>query len=162
MTNLLALDQSSTHVGYAIFKDGVLTHWDEFVPDSPNYDALRKFIKKTIKENAIDIVIVETIYLAFFRGKVQAQVFKVLATVKAHIWAAARDAGCEVVEVSAYHAMRALTGITKVATKREVRKAAMIEGALKLTGEAVSDHVADAVGLGLAYIQSLQVHVPQP
>jgi Holliday junction resolvasome RuvABC endonuclease subunit len=160
--NLLALDQSSTHVGYAIFKDGILAHWDEFKPDPPHYDALRTEVRRLILEHSIDTVVVETIYLAFFGGKVQAQVFKVLATVKAHIWAAARDAGCEVVEVSAYHAMKALTGITKVATKREVRKAAMIEGAFKLTGEVVSDHVADAVGLGLAYIQSLQVHVPQP
>lgn len=160
--NLLALDQSSTHVGYAIFKNGVLTHWDEFVPDPIHYDALRAEVRRLIAKHSIDTVVVETIYLAFFGGKVQAQVFKVLATVKAHIWAAARDAGCEVVEVSAYHAMRALTGITKVATKREVRKAAMIEGALKLTGEVVSHHTADSIGLGLAHLQSLSAHAPQP
>lgn len=157
---LVALDQSSKAVGWVVFLDGAFESSGVLKPDPPNFDLLRLWVKdmvSTLKNEGYDVTVaVESIYLAFFGGKPQAQTFKVLAQTQAHIWAAARDSGVEVVEVSAYDAMHTLTGINKVATKREVRKAAMIDAAKEFIGYEVSEHESDALGLALYMMEQKQ------
>lgn len=157
---LVALDQSSHAVGWVVFLNGEFESSGVLKPDPPNFDLLRHWVKDmvgTLKNEGYDVTVaVESIYLAFFGGKPQAQTFKVLAQTQAHIWAAAREMGVEVVEVSAYNAMKTLTGINKVATKREVRKAAMIEAATEFIGQEVSEHEADALGIALCFLEQQQ------
>lgn len=157
---LIALDQSSKAVGWVVFLDGEFESSGVLKPDPPNFDLLRTWVKDMVSslrnEGYVPEVIVESIYLAFFGGKPQAQTFKVLSQTQAHIWAAARDSGVNVVEVSAYDAMRSLTGITKVATKREVRKEAMITAAKDFIGYDVSEHESDALGLALHFLETEQ------
>ena len=157
---LIALDQSSTHVGWCVFLNGVFESSGVLKPDPPNYDLLRYWVKDMVgqlKAEGYEVTVaVESIYLAFFGGRPQAQTYKVLAQTQAHIWAAAREMHTEVVEISAYNAMRTLTGITKVATKREIRKAAMISHAKDFIGHEVSEHESDALGLALYWLEQEQ------
>jgi len=154
---LIALDQSSSAVGWVVFLNGVFESSGVLKPDPPHFDLLRYWVKDmvgTLKDDGYTVeVAVESIYMAIYGGRPQVQTFKVLAQTQAHIWAAARDMKVEVSEVTAYDAMKSLTGINKVATKRDVRKEAMIANATRLIGQPVSEHESDAYGLALAYLQ---------
>lgn len=154
---LVALDQSSSAVGWCVFLDGDFESSGVLKPDKPDFDMLRLWVKdmvSTLQNEGYDtLVAVESIYLAIFKGKPQAQTFKVLAQTQAHIWAAARDMKANVVEVTAFDAMKTLTGINNIATKREVRKSAMMSAAKDLIGYEVSEHESDAIGIALACLR---------
>lgn len=143
---LVAFDQSSSHVGFAIFEKGAFAVGGDYKPDKPNYDALRNFVKNLVSFG--DTVVLESVYLGL-----NPHVYEELIRVQSHIWAAARDAGCSVNVVTPFEALKALTGITNPKTKSANRKAAMVEHAARLVGETVSEHQADAIGLALAYLR---------
>lgn len=157
---LIALDQSSSAVGWVVFLNGEFESSGVLKPDPPDYDLLRGWVKDmtgTLQGEgyAVDVC-VEGIYLKFFKGKPQVQTYKVLAQCQAHIWAASRDMGCKVTEVTAYDAMKTLTGINQVATKTEIRKAAMKEHAAEFLGYEVSEHESDALGIALYFLEQKQ------
>lgn len=171
---LIALDQSSKAVGWVVFIDGVFESSGVLKPDPPDYDLLRVWMKDMIGQlraegNEVEVV-VESVYLASYpvrdkkTGRIimqpQAQTFKVLVQTQSHVWAATREMGIPVCEMTAFDAMKALTGINNIATKREVRKAAMIENAERLLGTTVTEHQADAYGLALAFLQNKQPATP--
>lgn len=153
---LIAFDQSPLHVGRCIFLDSQPKSWGEYEPDPPHYDELRRWMRDMIGVFHSDgyhvTVILESIYLKFYGGKPQVDTYQKLCRIQSHIWAIAREMGADVVEITPYKAMAALTGIREITTKSEVRKAAMIASASKLVGETVSEHIADSVGLGIAYL----------
>jgi len=156
---VIAFDQSPLHVGRAIFIDGKLESHGEIDPDPPDYDNLRQWVGVTIgllqrQDECHVTVVVESIYMKFFKGKPQVHTYQTLARTQSHIWAAARMWEADVVEMTPYKAMVALTGITDIKTKTEVRKPAMVAAATRMVGEPVSEHTADAIGLGLAYINT--------
>jgi len=173
---IFALDQSTTHIGHAIFLEGVLDIYGEGIADPPHYDLVRKWVRSHIKilqDDGYNVTCaVETLHLHYYpvknnkTGRVdrkpQVQVFEKLVRAQSHIWAASRDMGCSVVQVTPYDAMRILTGISDIKTKREDRKTAMVLHASKMLGETVSDHVADAVGIGMAYLSNSNGRVQPP
>lgn len=167
---LIALDQSSTNVGWVVFLDGVFESSGVLKPDPVDYDLLRFWVKDmigTLKTDGYEVdVAVESIFLKSYpvkdkkTGKMkmqpQAQTFKVLAQIQAHVWASARDMGCKVTEITAFYAMKTLTGINEVATKTEIRKAAMKKHAEEFLGYEVSEHEADALGIALYFLEQQQ------
>src|SRR3990172_9121384 len=166
--SIFALDQSTKHIGFAIFLDGVLESYGEEMADPPDYDLVRNWTRDhigTLQDEGYHVTCaVETLHLHYYpvknpktgrvERKPQVKVFEKLVRVQSHIWAASRDMKCPVVQVTPYDAMHVLTGISKITTKSEDRKAAMVLYATKIVGEAVSDHVADAIGIGLAHLSN--------
>ena len=87
VSNLLALDQSSTTTGYAIFKDGqpvVISHFTAKGTDlGSRLEQLRNKVIELIKEHNIDEVVFEDIQLQDMAGgkDVGIKTFKILAEV---------------------------------------------------------------------------------
>lgn len=145
----------------------VIESYGEERADPPNYDLVRDWVRDhigTLQDEGYHVIcVVEDLYLNYYpvrnnktgrvERKPQVKVFETLVRVQSHIWAAARDMKCQVEVITPYEAMHVLTGITDVKTKREIRKAHMVKCASEMLGTTVSDHVADALGIGLAFLK---------
>ena len=86
VSNLLALDQSSTTTGYAVFKDGkpvVISHFTVSGDLGDRLEKIRNKIIGLIKEHEIDEVVFEDIQLQDMAGgrDVGIKTFKILAEV---------------------------------------------------------------------------------
>ena len=155
MIATLALDQSTSAIGYCTIIGSELESWGLLKPDWPRLDMVRSFVKDYCQQFRAEgyepIVVVENIYLGL-----NANTFRQLAILMGHIQAATYDCGAEFETVTANEALFALTGIQtspRNPVKRERRKALIIEAASSLAGEKLKEDTADAVAIGLAYLR---------
>lgn len=161
---ILATDQSTKVVGWCTLVGKEPEDWGEYVPDPPHYNGLRGWIKDMIRSLYADghrhiVVAVEDVYLAFFKpGKPQVHVYQTLLSTREHIHAAAMDMSVRsdldfqlsYHVIKPYEALVSLSGVTNTRTKRKERKRIMTAAANAVLRDSVSEHTADALGIGLA------------
>ena len=154
---VVALDQSTRMVGWAIFlengKNWRIESWGNHKPDPPDYDTLRVWLRDTIgtlQAQGYDVhVPIETVYVGPNRN-----VSLILSHCQGYFHAIVREMSATYAEVTPAQSLKEMTGIT-ARLKREQRKEAMCRVALEVLGESVTDDIADAVGIGKAYISQL-------
>jgi len=157
---ILALDQSTSKIGWVVLIGNDVDSFGEFDPDKPHFDDVRAWVKDmagTLKAQGHDVtVVVEDVYLAKYydsktkQWRYQVHTYDVLHSIREHIHAAARDVGADYLVVKPYDAMVALSGVTDPKTKREDRKRIMKAAAELTLNEKASEHVSDALGIAFA------------
>ena len=159
MKAIVALDQSTTKIGWVVLIGKDVESFGELDPDKPHYDLVRTWIRDmagTLMAQGYKVtVVVEDVYLATWNSKPQVHVYDVLLSIREHIHAATRDIGAGYLVVKPYDALVALSGVTDPKTKRENRKRIMIAAAELTLNEKVSEHVADSLGLAFAAYNKL-------
>jgi len=159
---ILAFDQSQSTIGWVLMLGKDVHSHGQFKPDPIHFDKVREWVRGCIGQLIKDgfkleniTVATEDVYLAHYNNKPQVHTLVTLLSIREHIHAASRDMGVNYLVITPFNAMNALTGINNIYTKREERKAAMMKSAELLLGEKVSEHEADALGVGMAAFNAL-------
>jgi hypothetical protein len=154
-TAVLALDQSSSHVGWASFLNGKLESWGTLIPDPPNYNLLRAWVKDFIGQFRHEGYTVDVLCENVYFNKTNPHTFEVLCICRGHLHAATMDMNAGWTIVNSQHALSVFTGLP-ASTRREDRKKAIMMKASEITGERPNEHESDAIAIGFAFLHDKQ------
>ena len=155
VSNLLALDQSSTTTGYAVFKDGkpvVVSHFTVSGDLGDRLEKIRNKIISLIKEHEIDEVVFEDIQLQDMAGgrDVGIKTFKILAEVfgVVHELMTELDMDYTIVPPIVWKATFKIAGKGRSAEKKLAQKYVLTTYGIQCT-----EDEADATCIGAHYIK---------
>ena len=146
---VLALDQSTRHTGYSVWKGRKLISYGVIDLETNDYSYLEKALTiesvlcDIIKEHKIELVVMEDIYLGF-----NLEVFKVLNTLQSHLMLTFIKMKLPYIIVSAIQ-WKSFANITVGSKTRELqKKAGLIIVRNKYGITDISDDISDSILIG--------------
>lgn len=151
MANVLALDQSTTSTGFAVFMDSNLKKSGYFKPQGELFQRINKtkeYIKELIQNNDIDYVFIEDI-----QYQKNQRTYKILANLQGVIINLLLELNVkfEIIPPSRWKSWNGIKG-----RKREQQKRNTIKKVKEIYGKEALEDEADAICLGLYALHLLE------